>query len=144
MKYLLDTNIFLRFLIKERMKDYEECSELFSRVRSLEIEAVTAGIVLAEISWVLGSYYKQKVGVITEKLQAIVKMKGLNVVDGYDWISAVGTYGDKKIKFVDAVLASLPKVSSKEWVVVSYDEDFKKLPVLWKRPGDLLKQVRKG
>lgn len=135
MKYLLDTNIFLRFLVKENKKDYVECNKLFENIRSQKIDAVVAGIVLAEISWVLGSYYKQKSNSIAEKLQGIIKMNGLTVVDDYDWISAVKIYSDKNVKFVDTILACMPKVASKEWTVVSYDEDFKKLPVLWKKPG---------
>ena len=137
MKYLLDTNIFLRFLVKENKKDYVECNKLFEEIDALKIEAIVTGMVLAEMSWVLGSYYKQKPDTIAEKLQGIIKMKGLTVVDDYDWISAVRIYSERKVKFVDAILATMPKVVSKEWVVVSYDEDFRKLRVLWKKPKDL-------
>jgi len=42
------------------------------------------------------------------------------------------------------MLASIPKVLSKEWVIVSYDKDFKKLPIISKEPGEVIKLLVKS
>lgn len=137
MIYILDTNVFLRFLVRENEKDYRECIKLFRSIKSLKIRAIAPGIVLAEVGWVLNSYYNVSRAETARKIEGIMKLKGLEIVDDYDWLNAMKLYEIKNIKLVDAVLAAMPKVASMEWTVVSYDEDFKKLPVLWKKPKDI-------
>lgn len=137
MKYLLDTNVFLRFLVRDSEIDYKECKTLFESINNSKDEFITTGMVLSEISWVLGSYYKRSREETSEKLNGILKIKGLKLVDNYNWLSAIKVYRENKVKFIDAVLSTIPQVAQKEWTIVSYDEDFKKLPVLWKKPSDL-------
>lgn len=137
MKYLLDTNVFLRFLVRDSEIDYKECKTLFESINNSKDEFITTGIVLSEISWVLGSYYKRSREETSEKLNGILKIKGLKLIDNYNWLSAIKIYRENKVKFIDAVLSTIPQVAQKEWTIVSYDEDFKKLPVLWKKPSDL-------
>ena len=132
MKYLLDTNVFLRFLVRDSEIDYKECKVLFESIMNSKDEFITTGMVLSEISWVLGSYYKRSREETSEKLNGILKIKGLKLVDNYNWLSAIKIYRENKVKFIDAVLSTIPQVAQKEWTIVSYDEDFKKLPVLWK------------
>lgn len=138
MIYLLDTNIFLRVLVPEDEQDLQDCKRLLEDVKKLQIEAVTPGVVLAEISWVMGSYYRQSRSEISEKMSGIVKLGGLRIVDDYNWVSSIELYGKTKVKFLDAVLAAMPKVAVGEWTIVSLDSDFKKLPVKWLRPGEVL------
>ena len=137
MKYLLDTNVFLRFLVRDSEIDYKECKVLFESIMNSKDEFITTGMVLSEISWVLVSYYKRSREETSEKLNGILKIKGLKLVDNYNWLSAIKIYRENKVKFIDAVLSTIPQVAQKEWTIVSYDEDFKKLPVLWKKPSDL-------
>ncbi len=135
---MLDTNIFLRVLVPEDEKDHKDCVTLLGKIRKLEIDAVTTGVVLTEVGWVLGSYYKLKRGEVAEKVLGILKLGGLSVIDEYDWSAAFEIYEQQNIKLVDAVLATMPKVVKGELTVVSLDKDFKKLPVKWKLPEDLI------
>ena len=128
---------FLRFLVRDSEIDYKECKVLFESIMNSKDEFITTGMVLSEISWVLGSYYKRSREETSEKLNGILKIKGLKLVDNYNWLSAIKIYRENKVKFIDAVLSTIPQVAQKEWTIVSYDEDFKKLPVLWKKPSDL-------
>ena len=114
-----------------------ECKKLFQDIKSEKLNVLVSGLVLAEIGWVLGSYYKTPRNIVAKKIEGILKFKGIKTVDSYDWLSAMRVYGTKSVKLVDAVLATVPKVAAKEWTIVSYDEDFKKLPVLWKKPSQL-------
>ena len=137
MTYVLDTNIFLRMFAKEDENDYKECLGLFNKIKSSKIDAVVAGITLTEINWVLRSYYKVSKNIATRNLETIVNSPGIKIIDLYDWTNAIKTYETTGIKLVDAVLATIPKVASHQWTIVSYDEDFKKLPILWKKPSQL-------
>ena len=119
MVYLLDTNVFLRTLVREDEKTFGECTSLLERVKRLEVEAVTAGVILTEVGWTLGSYYKTGRAAVAEKLEGIVRLGGLKIVDRYDWGRAFRFYGDLNVKLVDAVVAAMPEVYKKEWTVVS-------------------------
>lgn len=138
MTYLLDTNIFLRVLVREDEHDFETCKRLLERVKTLKFSAVTAGIVLAELGWVLNSYYRIRRSEAAEKVLSVTRLGGLRVVDTYDWAGAMEIYRRNNVKFVDAVLASMPDVAKKTWTIVSFDQDFKKLPVKCVRPTDVL------
>lgn len=140
MTYLLDSNIFLRTLVKEDEKDFQECIELLEKVKRAEIKAVTAGVILAEVGWVLKSYYMLDRKDAAKKLSGIFKLSGLKIVDEYDWIEAIEMYQKFNVKFLDAVLTTMPKSAAKKWTIVSYDEDFKKLPVKWLTPRLVIKE----
>lgn len=140
MVYLLDSNIFLRTLVKENQKDFLECFELLEKVKKAEIKAITAGVILAEVGWVLKSYYMLGRKDAAKKLAGIFKLSGLKIVDDYDWIEAIGMYEKFNVKFLDAVMATMPESAAKKWTIVSYDEDFKKLPVKWLTPRLVIKE----
>lgn len=134
---MLDSNIFLRFLVKEDQESYQECAKLLNTVKSNKIKAVIPGIIITEIGWVLKSNYHTPKEDVSRKLEGIIKLKNLKVTDQYDWPQAIDVYKKYNIKLIDAVLATMPKVASHQWTIVSYDEDFKKLPILWKKPSQL-------
>ena len=137
MKYFIDTNIFLRVAIIEDKKTFEECEKVLSAVKSGLIDAVTSSVVLAEMVWVLGKSYNEPKKKIVKLLKYTMNINGLGVVDDFDMTKALELYEAYNVKFIDAMLASIPEILSKKWTVISYDEDFKKLPVKWLTPGNL-------
>lgn len=137
MTYLLDANIFLRVLVKEEEEDFHECVGLLEKVKRSKIKAVAAGVVLAEVGWVLRSYYMLKRKDAAKKLAGISRLAGLKIVDDYDWVKAIEMYEKFNVKLLDAVLATMPGVANRKWVIVSYDKDFKKLPIEWRTPRQL-------
>lgn len=139
MTYLLDSNVFLRVLVKEDEKDFRESFELLEKVKKAEIKAITAGVILAEVGWVLKSYYLLDRKDVAGKLAGIYRLAGLKIVDDYDWIEAIELYEKFNVKLLDAVLATMPGSAAKKWTIVSYDEDFKKLPVKWLAPRLVIK-----
>ncbi|MEK9200904.1 MAG: PIN domain-containing protein [Patescibacteria group bacterium] len=137
MKYFLDTNIFLRSVVVEDKKTSDECKRLFAEIKKRSISAVTAGIVSAEIAWVLSKSYEFPKEELIKILDGLANSSGLEICNDYDLMKAVEIYKKFNVKYIDAMIASLPKVRSGEWTVVSYDQDFKKLPVKWMKPGEV-------
>lgn len=137
MIYFLDTNVFIRVIARDDERMVQECERLFEKVQTGQIEAVTSVMVITEIGWLLKSFYKFPRLKIASLLVSINKMKGLTISGNPNMFSALEYYQTTNISLTDAMIAGIPKVISKEWTVVSYDEDFRKLPVLWKKPGDL-------
>lgn len=67
----VDTNYFLRFLLKDINNQYLEAENLFLSASEGKNELVTSTIVFFEIYWVLISYYgknKVEVGNVLEKI----------------------------------------------------------------------------
>ena len=54
----IDTNYFLRFLLKDNEKQFIEVKKLFEKAILGEIDLYTSLIVIFEIYWVLSSFYK--------------------------------------------------------------------------------------
>ena len=127
--YFIDSNIFLRTLIKEDEKTFKECFNFLSLVQNKKIRAVTSDLVLAEINWVLESYYKfSKVKVISA-LEGITNLRGLTIKSATNPIVAVDLYQRNDIKFIDALTAS-DKLFASGTIIVSYDKDFDKLKIV--------------
>ena len=139
-KYFIDTNVFLRALVKEDERSFEESVRLLDLVRNGEIVAYTSCLVMAEVSWVLGKFYDFSKEQIAFSLKTIVALKNLKIDDRSDAGAAVSLYEKNNVKFVDALIASLAIVRKKNLTILSYDKDFAKLPVKWLRPKEVLKK----
>ena len=144
MKYFIDTNVFLSVMAHEDPESLEQGKEFFSRIKKGGIDGVTGDVVLAEITWVLGSYYKFPKTRVVSLLNNIKNTPNIIVCNDYDSITAIDLYSRTNVKFVDCLIASIPQVAAKEWTVISYDEDFKKLPVKWQKPGETRNAVLKA
>ena len=139
MIYFIDTNIFLRVLIKE--EKFEECYQFLDLVRQNKIKAITSSPVMAEIDWVLEGFYKFEKMEVIKGLKSILKLKGLRIIDKMDVSLAIEFYKNYNIKFIDALIASNPKIFKKEITIISYDKDFDKINVLRKEPKEILKEI---
>lgn len=137
-RYFLDTNIFLRTLVKENEPSFKECCQLLKTVKLNKIKAVTANLVLAEVVWTLSSYYQFPKTKVIRAIKSIINLRGLKIIDGYNPLTTLEIFEDKNIKYIDALIASIEKVHSKEWIVVSYDKDFDKLEVLRTEPKEII------
>lgn len=139
--YLIDTNIFLRFILHDNNKMHQETERLFTYFHNCAISFFTSGVVINEIVWTLTRTYKRSKGEIIPIVIDLLDNSLLRVIDTYQYEKALELYRTHGVKYVDSVIASIPEVQSKKWIIVSYDADFKKLPVLWKTPKQILKTV---
>ncbi len=53
----VDTNIFLRFMLNDIPEQANACESLFRKVVAGEETIFTTAMVMAEVVWVLASYY---------------------------------------------------------------------------------------
>jgi len=142
MEYFIDSNIFLRVFIKEKEKIFEDCYNFLKLVRQKKVKGFTSSLVLAEIDWILEKLYKLKKEEAVEKLESILRLKGLKITEQHNISLALPLYKKYNIKFIDALIASNPKILKKQMAVVSYDQDFDKLKIIRKEPHQILKQLR--
>ena len=136
-RYFIDSNILLRVIARDSEKSFRECFDFLQKVESGKINAVTSNIVLAEVVWVLDSFYEMNKTKIAEALERMKGSRFFKLIDNYDFDLALSFYSRYGIKYVDAIIASNRDVQSKKWVIVSYDKDFDKLGVIRKEPSQI-------
>lgn len=129
MRYFIDTNVFLRVLIKENPEFFNSSVKLLEKIKKGTIKAVTSSIVLAEIGWTLSSFYKFEKETIIRSLKSIVNLHGLAIEDEVNWLYALDFFGKKKVKLIDCLIASRKEIRERKWVVISFDQEFDKLGV---------------
>ncbi|MFH0740011.1 MAG: type II toxin-antitoxin system VapC family toxin [bacterium] len=139
LNYFIDTNIFLRTLVNDNEKFFNECVSFLELVKSRKIKAQTSCLVLSEVSWTLSSFYNSGKDKVVESLYSIVNLKNLKFNEKFNSSFGVQIYEQNNIKLTDALIASHPKIQSKEMIVVSYDKDFDKLGIIRKEPGQIIK-----
>ena len=126
-RYFIDTNIFLRFLIKDAPSPNQACIDFFKAVKSNRLQAACSDLVLAEIAWTLNSYYKFPKQQIADSLNSIRHLRGVLWSNRFDTSLALQLYQENNVKFIDSLLSSIPQIQSGRWTIVSYDHDFDKL-----------------
>jgi len=137
--YFVDTNIFLRVLLKDEEKTFKDCLLFLEEIKNGRIKAITSNLVLAEINWTLLKFYEFSKEDIIKGLNSISSLKYLKFVDDFNPILAIKFYKDHSVKFIDALIASNREIFNKEMAIVSYDRDFDKLGDWRVEPKEIIK-----
>lgn len=105
--YFVDTNLFIRYLTNDDIEKANRVEELLDKAALGKVRLITCEVVLAEVVWVLESYYNLNKVQIAEHLEAILATPGLNVLNGKVVEKAVEYYLNENIDFIDAYIVSL-------------------------------------
>lgn len=98
----VDTNVFVRYLTGDDEKKASAFERLLVQAKSGKVKLITSEMVIAELIWVLESFYKLKPSVIVELTRAILHTEGLRI-EGSDLIEkALDVYESQNIDFIDA------------------------------------------
>jgi len=81
-KYFVDSNVFLRFFTADDPKQQAAAQEVFLKAKAGEIELFCGPPVFFEIAWVLRSRYKVPQDQILSRLESILTIPNLHVLDG--------------------------------------------------------------
>jgi predicted nucleic acid-binding protein len=130
----IDANVLLRFLTGEPRDQAERARRLMERAEEGEVELYASELVLAEVIWVLSSFYRYSMAEIADVIVALVSAPGLRVEDRETTIRAVELSRDQNVDYIDAMLA-LQAAAHGEAVCTFDKSDFKRLPVEWQSPG---------
>lgn len=122
----VDTNVFLRFLLNDDPEKADACEMLFRKAVNGEESLFTTEMVMAEIVWVLESYYELGKNDVREKLEKILNTPNLDCPNREIIINALAVYEDKNIDYIDAYNASILK--TKEIAeIYSYDKHYDRM-----------------
>ena len=143
-KYFLDTNIFLRAIVRDDPVKAPECEELLKCVQGGLMSAHSSMIVLAEVVWTcLGNYAMSKPDVVAF-IRGIVSIPNLKISDQTSPLVAIELFEKHNIKFIDAVIAGHPLLQNEHGIIVSYDRDFDRLGIPRIEPRDILKKIKRN
>ncbi len=70
----IDTNYFLRFLLKDIKNQHQEAKELIADAAQGKLKVFTSTIVFFEIYWVLSSYYGKNKTDLVSILQSLLNL----------------------------------------------------------------------
>ncbi len=122
----VDTNVFLRFLVNDIPQQADACEAIFRRAVAGGEILYTTDMVMAEIVWVLESYYELPRSEVRTKLEKILNTPGLTCDNKEVIMHALSLYEDKNIDYIDAYNACLLRAKGIE-EIYSYDRHFDRL-----------------
>jgi predicted nucleic-acid-binding protein len=123
----VDTNVLLRFLTNDVPEQAAAAEALFQRAAIGELGLITNSMVLAELVWVLESYYHLLRPEVRERVLAVVHMEGLTLPDADLVSDAMFTYEVCKVDFVDAYNACWMRQRKLERIVTFDANHFTRL-----------------
>ncbi|MDA3918355.1 MAG: PIN domain-containing protein [Deltaproteobacteria bacterium] len=122
--YLIDTNVILRYLLGDHAKLSPKAEAFMIEVSKGTKKAEILDVVIAECIYVMNKFYNIPRKEIVEKLSGILNFAGIVNSGKSKIIEALLKYRDLNIDIVDCILAAN---SSNSRVVISFDNDMKKL-----------------
>jgi predicted nucleic acid-binding protein len=99
----VDANVILRFLVGDPPAMAGKARALMEAVARGTVKLRVHEIIVAEVVWVLTSFYKYEANDVATGLTGFLSQDGIEVDD--DVLAALALYGSKGVDFVDAVLA---------------------------------------
>lgn len=108
-KVVIDTNLLVRFLTGDDPQKAKAVDNLLNRAIRGELKILVPSIVVAELVWVLESFYEMKAQEIAELVEAIVNTPGIEVTDKGIIVSALRLYRNKNIDLIDAWITEFAK-----------------------------------
>jgi len=118
---ILDTNVFVRFFIKDVESQYKQARLIFEKIEKEEIKGLISILVINEIVWILENYYELKREVYIPKLLNLLALKNIKIIEiDKDLLVKIleGTL-TKKIDFTDLYLLQIKDTGK----IFSFDKD---------------------
>ncbi len=121
-KYLLDTNVLLRFLRDDHVRFSPAARALFSDASDGKCVLILTEVTVAEAIWVLLSHYKTRRAVIVEALRKLILSAGIRCIRQEEMMDALNRFASTNCDFLDCYLAALAAASGDH--VATFDRDF--------------------
>lgn len=129
--YLIDSNVILRYLLDDHERFSPKAKRIMEDISEAVVYAEIRDIVIVECIYVLEKFYKVPRIDIADKLSAILNFKGIANSDRHQILKGLMCYKETGVDIVDCLLAAH---TSPQRLVVSFDNEFKKLKA-FQSPG---------
>lgn len=127
MNELLDTNIILRYLVKDDESLFKKAEAIFKEGESGKRKLMVKVVVVAETCFVLESFYQKSRVDIAGAMEVLLSQKWLKVEDREPLLLMWNWYVDS-LHFVDSYLLATSKLSG--YKLITFDKKLEKKSVL--------------
>jgi predicted nucleic-acid-binding protein len=117
----LDTNILVRFLVRDDPKQARKAKVLVDKLDEDEARAFVSDIVLCELVWVLASCYRFDRSQIVVALKKLVGARQLRFDSTDNVLRAINAYETSKGDFADYLIREHARAAGCE-TVVTFDK----------------------
>ncbi len=118
---LIDTNIIIRFLVKEDNDLYRRSINIIEQIDQGTLQVEILSEVIMEILFIMTKYYKVPLSHVAEDIKVLLLMDGVVNQDKYILFDALNMMLEKKIDYVDALICTKTKLQGYDWI--SFDAD---------------------
>jgi predicted nucleic-acid-binding protein len=101
-RIVIDTNLLIRYLVNDDARKAQIVDTLLKKAGKGDVHIHMPSIVVAELVWVLESFYKMETAEIADLVDSILNTPGLTVSDDAIVRSALKRYRTKGVDLVDA------------------------------------------
>lgn len=119
---ILDTNVLVRFFVGDNTTQRTEAEQWFKEAERGTRSIVITPIVIAETSFVLESFYKQRRNSIADALEVMIGQRWLRVEERNVLLRTLSHYR-KGLHFVDSYLRAWTTVHGGD--ILTFDKDLK-------------------
>jgi len=118
---LIDTNVIIRFFVKEDSNLYSKSIDIIAKIEKNELKVEILSEVIMEILFIMTKYYKVPLGEIVKDLKTILRLEGVVNKNKYILINSLDMMIEKNIDYVDALICSKSKLQG--YGKISFDKD---------------------
>ena len=123
----LDTNVVLRFLIRDHEKYFQAAKELFTKAEKGELALLIHPLTIAELVWTLDSFYEYEKKEIVNTLLGFIDAEGIEVPEKEIIRKALVDYADKNVDYLDSYLAAYAGQIGPRTIFTLVNKPFKRL-----------------
>ncbi len=120
----LDANVILRFLLADNPKQSPKAKEVFALAQAGRLTLCASHVTLAEVTWVLHSYYAFERSKLAQTLRELILHEGVEIEHEDVVLDAFERFGKVNVDFIDCYTAALAKHAV--CPVMTDDRDFRK------------------
>ena len=124
---VLDTNIFVRFFIKDIKVQFQEAKKLFEEIENTKIVGRVSILVINELILILENYYELKRSLFIPKILKLLALKNIKIIEVKKnlVIKVLETLEKTKFDFTDIYLAGITNKGK----IFTFDKDFEKIRI---------------
>ncbi|HVP77621.1 MAG TPA: type II toxin-antitoxin system VapC family toxin [Thermodesulfobacteriota bacterium] len=122
---VIDTNLLVRYLTEDDPQKAKAVDALLNSARKGEIKILIPSIVIAELVWVLESFYKMTADDVAGLVEAILNTPGIDTQDKSVIKAALKLYRSKKIDLIDGWIIEFAKVKGAKKIYTFDKKHFK-------------------
>lgn len=123
----IDTNVLIRFLVKDELKEFQLVDQLFIKARSSRQTLHISVVVLCEVVWVLESCYNVSKNRILEVMQFLLQVDLMEIDCREQVMNTMELYREYSADFADCLLGELHRSNGCDHTV-TFDKKASQLP----------------